>query len=425
MRIAPRTPRGPEILRRGRARRASNHVRPVLQGLETRFLLASTDPFAPTAGEQYMLELINRARANPAAEGQRLVAIAKTDPVIQAATRNWDLNRFLQVIGGYGPLPPLAFNTSLIEAARDHDTAMLAANTQSHSTTGYLNNPQVATADDGQAYYPTGATGWATGENIFAYSSNVNGSGDQAYVDYFETAFLLDWGNPDFGHLKNLLAPGPAAPGSSYPFSEIGIGLLTGVTPTNPPASNNPIAANRGLNVGPALVTQEFGWRNGNALLTGVVYRDGDGNNFYTPGEGIGSVVIQAVGQQGQGIFRTQTWDSGGYSLALPPGTYQVVATGNLPAPRSSTITIGQDNVQWDAQLPATDGNTAGAVTAASSNKGTSAASAGTVTSPAATPQGPLALAKKRPRNPIHSSGTRRTSHRIGRKLKHFNNPRG
>ncbi len=359
MRFSPRTLRGPEIVRRRpghslSCRRAANRFRPVLQDLEARCLLSSTDTPQPTAAEQYMLELINRARANPAAEGQRLLAIAQSDPVIAAATSTDNLNQFLQVIDGYGPEPPLAFNSGLIEAALDHDNAMLAANDQFHSTAGYLNNPQIATDDDGQAYFPTGTTNWATGENIFAYSGNVPaGSSDQAYADYFEEAFLLDWGNPDFGHLENLLAPGPAeAPSGTYPFSEIGIGLVTGVSPTTPPDPNNLIAANRGLNVGPAIVTQEFGWNGGNAFLTGVVYADSDHNNFYTPGEGLGSVTIQAVGQNGQGTFQTQTWDAGGYSLQLPPGTYNVEASGgNLPTAQSTTITIGQDNVPWNIQL--------------------------------------------------------------------------
>src|SRR5436190_8172172 len=133
MRIPPRTLRGTEILRprsRCRRRRALNFLRPVLQDLEIRCLLSSPDPYQPTAGEQYMLALINRARANPAAEGQWLVSVAQNDPVLRAATRNWDLNPFLQVISRYGPEPPLAFNTRLIEAARDHDSAMLAANVQ-------------------------------------------------------------------------------------------------------------------------------------------------------------------------------------------------------------------------------------------------------------------------------------------------------
>jgi uncharacterized protein YkwD len=365
MRFIPRTWRGPEVVRprvgRNGGARPAQGVRPSLEYLEDRWLLASASVSAaqPTAPEQYMLELINQARANPAAEGQQLVALAQTDPIIAAATRNWNLNQFLQVIDGFGPEPPLALNTGLIEAANDHNAAMLADNEQFHSPPGYLNNLQVATDASGQAYYPTGATGWATGENVFAYSANLPaGSSDQAYVDYFNAAFFLDWGNSDFGHLKNLLAPGPAeATPGVLPFSEVGIGLMTGVTPATAPDPNNPIAANRGLNVGPDIITQEFGWRAGNAFLTGVVYVDSDQNNFYTPGEGLGGVNIVAAGQNGQGTFQTQTWDSGGYSLALPPGIYSVAASGGgLPAPQTTTITIGQDNVPWNIQLSATAG---------------------------------------------------------------------
>jgi uncharacterized protein YkwD len=364
MRFAPCALRGQDVVRprtTSRKRKSRKRFRPILQYLDTRFLLSASSPdtIQPTADEQYMLELINRARANPAAEGERLVSIAQNDPVIAAATRNENLSQFLQVIDGFGPEPPLAFNPGLIAAARDHDAAMLAANNQFHSPPGYLNNPQVATDANGQAYYPTGIYGWATGENVFAYSGNVPaGSSTEAYVNYFDEAFFLDWGNPDFGHLKNLLAPGPAeSTGGLFPFSEIGIGLLTGVTPTVPPAANNPIASNAGLEVGPDLVTQEFGWRMGNAFLTGVVYTDSDHNSFYTPGEGVGAVTVEAVGQDGEGTFQTQTWESGGYSLALPPGTYNVTATGgNLRGPQSTTITIGKDNVAWDIQLAASAG---------------------------------------------------------------------
>jgi hypothetical protein len=368
--ISPHILWGPEIVRprRRRPRRVPAVLRPVAEGLEHRCLLSTSgaDLYQPTPAEQYMLALINRARANPAAEGQRLVALAQTDPVLAAATRSSNLNRFLQVIDSYSPEPPLAFNPGLIEAARDHDAAMLAANNQFHAPPGYLNNPLVATDANGQAYYPTANVAWATGENIFAYSANVPAnSSDQAYVDYFEAAFLLDWGNPDFGHLRNLLAPGPAeAASGTIPFSEVGIGLLTGVSPAVSPAANNPIPANAGLNVGPDLVTQEFGWRSGEAFLTGVVFNDGNQDNFYTPGEGLGGVTIQAVGQSGQGTFQTQTWVAGGYSLALPPGTYTVNASGgSLPATETTTITIGQDNVAWNIQLPTTGGNTASAPT--------------------------------------------------------------
>ncbi len=334
-------------------RQHKRRFEPRLQALEERKLLVSSanDPYAPTNAEQYMLELINQARANPAAEGRQLVAIAQTNPVLQAATQGWNLNTFLSVISSYAPEPPLAFNTSLNEAAIDHSVAMLAANMQFHSPSGYLNNPNVARASNGQAFYPTGNGSWATGENIFAYSQNVESSNDADYVNYFEAAFLIDWGNPDFGHLANILAPGPgnwSPDAPHYPYSEIGIGLLTNVTPTVLPGANNPNPSNQGLNVGPDIVTQEFGWRSGNPILTGSFYVDKSNSGFYAPGEGLGGVTITAVGTQGQGTFQAQTWSSGGYSLPLPPGTYNVSATGNVPYTLTNTVTLGVNNVAWE-----------------------------------------------------------------------------
>ena len=69
------------------------------------------DAVQPTAAEQYFLDEVNRARANPAAEGQRLVALAQTDPVLKVATSGWDMGKFLQVLSSYAPEPPLAFNS--------------------------------------------------------------------------------------------------------------------------------------------------------------------------------------------------------------------------------------------------------------------------------------------------------------------------
>ena len=306
--------------------------------LEARCLLAAGS--APTDLEQYMLELINRTRANPTAEGQRLLTLAATDPLVHRATANWNLGAFYGLISSYAPEPPLAFNPRLIDAARAQTAAMLAANAQRHAPSGYLTNPAVAVAADGQAFLPVGTGSWATGENIFAYSQGVNTASPTAYADYFEAGFLLDWGNPDFGHLKNILTPAPSAANLAagvYPFSEVGIGLVTNVTPTTRAVAN----------VGPALVTQEFGWRQGVAFLTGTFSLDTTGNGFYTPGEGYGGVTITAQGTRGQGTFQTKTWASGGYSLQLPAGTYNVSATGPLPGIRTTTITIGTDNVGW------------------------------------------------------------------------------
>ena len=316
------------------------------------------DPNQPTDAEQLFLADINRARSNPAAEGQRLFALAQTDPVLKVATSGWDMNKFLATISAIPPEPPLAFNTRLIEAARDHSAAMLAQNLQFHAPSGYLNHSSVATASDGKAYYATGSGGWATGENVFAYSGNVNSTDISAYVNYFAAAFLIDWGNPDYGHLYNELAPGPGSAtfgGAHFPYSEIGIGLLSNVSPTGSPGSQNSIASNTGLNVGPAIVTQEFGWRAANPILTGIFYNDKNSSRQYDMGEGISGVTIKAVGRNGQGIFTTTTWNSGGYSLPLPAGTFDVTASGGtLASPVSTTVTLNADNVEWNAAASST-----------------------------------------------------------------------
>jgi len=295
---------------------------------------------APTDLEQYMLELINRTRANPAAEGQRLLSLAQTDPLIHQATLSWNLGAFSQTISSYKPEPPLAFNLRLIDAALGETAAMLAGNVQRHATSGYLTNPAVATDTDKLPFYNTANSSWATGENIFAYSQGVNPASPTASADFFEAGFLLDWGNPDFGHLRNILAPGPAEANPAakvFPYSEVGIGLVTNVAPPQPGA----------VNVGPALVTQEFGWRQGTAFLTGTFYLDAQKSGLYAPGEGYGNVTIRAQGLNGQGTYQTQTWSTGGYSLQLPPGTYTVSASGPIPGVQATTITIDADNVGW------------------------------------------------------------------------------
>ena len=359
--------------RDARVRRASSRIcRPVVHCLETRVLRSSL-PTAPTADEQYMLQLLNRARADPPAEGQRLVALTKADPVLANAVKGWDLSAFSKQIDSVGAEAPLAFNTRLIAAALDHDQAMLAANAQTHAPSGFLvSGSGGLIAGDGRVYYPVGQSSWATGENVFAYSANVNAASTTSFDDYFHEAFLLDWGNPDFGHLKNALAPSPSQSSATgqLPFSEVGIGILTGVAPTTPAPSHPDNPANAGLNVGPALVTEEFGWHTGNAFLTGAIYQDNDGNNFYTPGEGLGNVLVQAVGLHGEGTYQALTWDSGGYSLALPPGSYSVTASGPNAPTRTEVATIGQDNVGWDIRY---DGTTPANPAVSQSSQGSAA----------------------------------------------------
>ncbi|MEM7488054.1 MAG: hypothetical protein AAF390_02910, partial [Pseudomonadota bacterium] len=97
---------------------------------------------------------------------------------------------------------------------------------------------------------------------------------------------------------------------------------------------------------GSTFAAEKFG-DTGDTFLTGVVIDDADGDAFYDIGEGQGDVRITAY--DGDEYFTTATWDSGGYTLALDPGTYRVVFEGgDLDTAREEVVTIGDENVKLD-----------------------------------------------------------------------------
>ena len=286
--------------------------------LETRRLLAAVPP---TVAEQYMVELINRARANPGAEAARLgIALNEGVPSENAISNT--------------PKQPLAVNPFLTDAARDHSQWMIDTDTFSHTGAGNT-NPGQRMANAGYAAVNT--FGW--GENIAILGEypgvpNVNQASRQLYENLF-----IDAGYPGRGHRVNILAED---------FKEVGAGIASGpfvFDPNNPPL--NAVAA-----------TQDFAYRAGNPFLTGVAYTDAvTDDNFYTPGEGLGGVTVSAVRTSDNATFNATTYASGGYSLQLPAGTYNVTASGpGLPSPVNyNGVVIGTQNVKRD-YLPVADG---------------------------------------------------------------------
>ena len=144
---------------------------------------------------------------------------------------------------------------------------------------------------------------------------------------------MVDWGGgtggmqTPAGHRLNLVNPG---------FSEIGIDATA--------------EANGATNVGPLVVTQDLGQRSGYAAqLVGVVFDDGDGDNFYDAGEGKGGVTVTAVGLAG--TFSTATWGAGGYQMVVPAGAYTVTFSGGgMAGSYATAATMASANVQVDAE---------------------------------------------------------------------------
>src|SRR5262249_6674609 len=87
----------------------------------------------PSAEEQLLLEMINRARANPPAEGLRLRSTTDPDVVSGNLFFHVDLDQLVADFAGYPARPPLAFNASLIASARGHSQDMADNNFQGHN----------------------------------------------------------------------------------------------------------------------------------------------------------------------------------------------------------------------------------------------------------------------------------------------------
>jgi hypothetical protein len=245
-----------------------------------------------TPYEQYLLELINRARLDPAAEAARYgVSLGTITPDSKQ---------------------PLAPNPFLATAAQGHSQWMVDTDTFSHTGAGG-SSPGTRMSNAGYVF----SGSWSWGENISWQGTtgtlNLLSSVDSQHAALFRSQ----------GHRENMLNAG---------FKEVGVGIRAGVY--------------KGYNA--AMTTEDFAASGTGSFLTGVAYTDSNGNNFYTPGEGRGgvSVALQLVGG---GTTTTATAAAGGYQSKLAAGSYNVTFSGGgLAAPVGMSLDMAAKNIKLD-----------------------------------------------------------------------------
>jgi serralysin len=264
----------------------------------------------PTAQDQLMLELVNRARANPQAEADRLLS-GNLNEGLASGTISTAAKQ------------PLAFNLNLNAAAEGHSQWMLDTDVFSH-TGANGSSPWTRITNAGYTY--SGA-----GENLAWKGTTGTVNFTQFVIDNHNNLFV-DAGVPGRGHRTNLM---------NASYREVGISSLQGQFTTG------------GTNYNSVISTQDFGYSsNSGPFLTGVVYTDAVTNdNFYTVGEGLGSVTITA--SNANTTASTTTWGSGGYTLAVPTGTYNVTFSADFNNDGQTdtvtqSVTIGSNNVKVD-----------------------------------------------------------------------------
>lgn len=262
----------------------------------------------PTIYEQYMLELVNRARLDPAGE---------------AARYNIDLNEGLSPgTLSADPRQPLALNSQILDAARGHSLWMLDADAFDHVEANG-STPMSRMQAAGYTFKPA----WTYGENIAWVGTTGELDMDGATQQNHENLFV-DEGIEGRGHRLNIM---------NGDFREVGIAELEGVFTAD------------SWDYNAAMATQDFAKTaaNASAFLVGVVYNDSDGDGFYTPGEGVAGVQVMPD----QGTYYALTSASGGYAIPLVSvaGTLTVTISGGpLAAPITKTIALTGQNVKLD-----------------------------------------------------------------------------
>ncbi|MFH0938722.1 MAG: CAP domain-containing protein [Planctomycetota bacterium] len=252
----------------------------------------------PTAAEQYVLELINRARANPTAEGARL-GISITEGLSASN------------VALVGVRPPLAINKILLSIARAHSQDMWTRSFFAHNNPDGK-SPFVRMTDAGYNYT-------RAGENIACGSSSTPAA--------LEDLLMIDAGVSGRGHRLNLLD----IYNPPY-FREVGIGCYSG-------------SGVNGMGYKDFL-TQDFGTTATGPFLVGVVYNDANSNNFYDIGEGVGNVTVTPTG----GAYYAVTSSSGGYAIPIS-GSGSLTVTfsgGSLTSPVTKTVNLAGANVKLD-----------------------------------------------------------------------------
>ena len=262
---------------------------------------------ARTAAEQYMLELINRARLDPLAEARRY---------------DLDLNAGLEP-GRIGPqsLQVLAPNARLETAAAAHSDWMLQADVFSHDGAG------------GSSAYDRMAEAGYVFEGAWSWRENLAWRGTTAAA--IDLAAAIDTHHEGLyrsaGHRANTFAP---------QVREIGIAQSEGTF------------TYEGTDYRSSMVTQNFALSGEGRFVTGVAFADRDGDRFYDIGEGTGNVVIRGA----DGSVLTQS--AGGYALSATGAQTQVeVISGGVRLAELTLDTSG-GNVKLDVVTGA-DGGTA------------------------------------------------------------------
>ncbi|WP_347312612.1 calcium-binding protein [Defluviimonas sp. SAOS-178_SWC] len=269
-----------------------------------------------SAQEQYMLELVNRARLDPDAEAARQ-GIGLNDG-LTAGTISSTAKEVL------------APNGLLDIAASGHDSWMIANSTLDHLGSGN------SLPDDriNATGYP-GGSGFGYAEILGVVNANTFSTQKAAADELFRLTMLNAVDNTPGSSDREALFFGGVR--------EAGISIQTGTYTISSSPWGHITHVPLGQSFNASVMTQNFGQVGSDVFLTGVAYDDNDNDDFYSIGEGVSGVGFAI------GATATSTAAAGGYALKLAPAAgVSVTVTPQVGPASVVTVDLSAGNVKLD-----------------------------------------------------------------------------
>jgi hypothetical protein len=325
-----------------------------------------------TPTEAFAYVLVNEMRQDPAGFANQLDALrtgtiasafgfSSTDPVVA------DLNRLvayaaypghyaqaLQMLRATPAVGALGYDDTLAQRAQIHTQWMEThdfehtAQDLAHKTyipgfnSGYTGGSPDQWGYSGQYYWWGEDIGYTYGlmaSSKAAYNAgHIGRLGFQERAAFIDTiSYILEVNSPDMAHLQQLLRPSGGPDTGTPQFNAIGMDLQFYEAPSE---------VKDGL--GEATISTHrlglFGHGNAAGFLSGVVFRDTNGNGMFDAGEGIGATLQFSGPTSFTETINPQT-SQGIASDYVPNGTYTVTATAaDGTSLGSRTVTIHNGN---------------------------------------------------------------------------------
>lgn len=289
----------------------------------------------PSNEQQYLLELINRARANGGAEAARLGLSGLQEGPPNYNGEVWTIENSVQ---------PLSWNPQLANAAQNHaqnlnngDQFFIGGSP--HTYGGTTPEQRIAAVGYTAGNYNGPTT---SPSHFFPGVENVaeevtQGSGPYTRAKLVgsvlsaHNGLFTDQSVPGRGH-RNTMMLGF--------FRELGVGISVGT-------DIQMVQGQPNVTWDSIYIVEDFDTKSSpTPFVTGVIYRDTNGNGFYDPGEGVEGVRIDVAGS---GFYAISS-SSGGYSVPVAGnGNYNVTFSGGLAITHQETVTVANGaNVKAD-----------------------------------------------------------------------------